>query len=105
VINLKTIFNRIEHIGWSFRINPREIAKGITIYDRKNMYVGKYHNTSTGNPFEEHKNNKEYFKIKKDKDGRQYLHIIGVDSGGYDACTFKLYFDNDEDLLNFLRRE
>lgn len=104
MINLKRIFDKIDYEGFTFRINPREIAKGITVYDRKRIYL-KGHWNSTGDPFEENKDNKNYLKIKKDKDGKQYLHIMAVDCGGYDACLCKLYFENDEDLLNFLRRE
>ena len=82
-------------------INPKEIAKGIITYDEKSIH---YTYVSTGNPFEEYEDNKNYLKIKKDKNGKQYLHVLFADCGGYDVTSFRLYFDNDEDLLNFLRR-
>ena len=32
------------------------------------------------------------------------LSFLGVDSGGYDAVESQLYFDSEEDLIEFLKR-
>lgn len=107
------IFKGIDHIGFDFRINPREISKGVVIYDDCHIYSGYTlvskrsvsNSINSGDPKQENKDNDKYMRIKKDEQGRQYLHLLIVDSGGYDCATTKLYFDNDQDLLNFLRRE
>ena len=106
----KEIFNRIEHMGFETRINPKEIAKGIYTYDRVHFYCHKIASGKrdwyygNGDPLLEHENNKDYFKIKKDELGKQYIDLLFADSGGYDTASFRLYFEDDQDLLNFMRR-